>query len=73
MQTMNSRTSGPPPLSLRFVLTIVAVAMLTGLALTLLDAPFWVFWVSPVVIGPFMFHEARVQETKSDRSRPRKT
>lgn len=61
MQTMNSQPSGPPPFSLRFLLTIVAVAMVTGLVLSFLDAPFWAFWISPIVIGPFMLHEAGIQ------------
>jgi len=70
---MDSQTSGPPSLSLRFVLTIVAAATITGLVLALLDAPFWVFWIAPIVIAPFMFREARVQVAKSDRPRSRKT
>jgi len=73
MQTMNSQVSGPPSLSLRFVLTIIAVTATTGLVLALLNAPFWVFWIAPVVIAPFMFHEARAHVAKSNRSRPRNT
>ena len=70
MQTMNSHRPGPPALSLRFLLTIIAAAMVTGLLLTFLDPPIWVFWIAPIVIGPFMLHEVRTQKSKSD---PRKT
>jgi hypothetical protein len=38
--------------------------------LAALDAPFWTFYVAPIVMAPFMIQEFRDQETAEVRKRP---
>lgn len=70
MQTMNSKDKEPQPpyISMRFLLLVSAAVVATGLFLALVGAPFWTFYVAPLVMGPFMFHEFRAQEAAATKA-----
>lgn len=49
----------PPVPSARFVVELLALGSLGGVALLLIDAPIWTFYIAPVLTLPILLHELR--------------
>jgi len=62
LQTMNSERPDSPYLSRRSLLLVGAAASITGLLLVVLVAPFWCFYIAPIVMGPIMVYEFRARD-----------
>jgi len=45
--------------STRFFLLMVGLGGVVGLVMLILEAPFWLFYVAPVLMGPFLLRELR--------------
>lgn len=56
--------------SARSWLTMAGLGALLGLILTALDAPLWAFYVSPVVMAPFLVSELRRTDAEESQVRP---
>ena len=72
MQTMNSTELPSPPISLRFLLSVLVVGGLAAGLLSSIEAPFWSFYLMPVLMAPLMLRELRridaVESTREARS-----
>ena len=65
-QSMRSEQARLPVPSVGFFLLMLALGGVAGLGLLLLSAPFWLFYVAPVLMAPLLIRELRALETKAD-------